>query len=124
MKECHHLGMKNVQTIRQSRRIQLAFDLSTDDASAPRSVSSKGEERENKVHYQKDWFEQSQHKKRSFNCIIHTTLCWIFRVLCLILNYALCLLVCLFKIVRCTLFRMLIDRSNRFICHPIRCSHH
>jgi hypothetical protein len=136
MNECHRLGIKNFQTIRQSRRIQLAFDLCADDPTAPRSVSSKGDDYHQRINCDymavkrsmNDWSQKDQHdNKRSLSFIIDI-LWWIFRVLCLILKYTICLLWCLFKIVRCTIFRVLIEskryRPKGFICHPIRCSHH
>jgi hypothetical protein len=129
MNECHRLGIKNFQSIRQSRQIQLTFDLCTNDATAPRSVSSKDDDdddhhqRINKSDCLNDWSKKYQHKKQSFSFIINI-LCWIFRVLCLILKYTICLLWYLFKIVRCTIFRVLTDRPRGLICHPIRCSHH
>ncbi len=113
MNECHRLGIKNFQSTRQSRRIQLTFDLCTDDAKAPRSVSSKGGERINKFNYLNEYSPKHEHKKRSFNFIINI-FCWIFRMLCLILKYKICLLWCLLKMMRCTIYRI----------YPIRCSRH
>ncbi len=132
MNQCHRLGIKNFKSIRHPKQIKLVFDLCTDDISAVRHVSSKGENYNNKMaisdfnkHFpikksNNDW---SQYFKILMNFVINI-LYLIFRLICLIFKY----IWCLFKIVLCTLFRLLTKskmyRPKAFICHPVRCNHH
>jgi len=136
MNQCHRLGIKNFQSIRHPRQIKLAFDLCTNDASARRYVSSKNDDNNNNQKIEtfdrdyftikklnNDWSEKYQYSKKILIHFTINTLYWIFRVLWIIIKYAICLIWCLFKI-----FRILTEskryRSNTLICHPIRCYHH
>jgi len=134
MHECYRLGIKNFKTIRHPGQIKLAFDLCTNDASARRYVSSNGDDYNVKMgtsdldyltinRSTNDW-----PRKRQYFKILIDFLYWIFRVLCIILKYAIGLIWCLFKIFCCTILRVLTKskryRSNALICHSIRCCHH
>jgi hypothetical protein len=136
MNQCHRLGIKNFKTIRHPRQIKLAFDLCTNDASARRYVSSKNDDNNNNQKIEtfdldyftikklnNDWSEKYQYSKKILIHFTINTLYWIFRVLWIIIKYAICLIWCLFKI-----FRILTEskryHSNTLICHPIRCYHH
>lgn len=138
MIECHRLGIKNFKSIRHPGRIKLAFDLCNDDASAPRSVSSKSDDYHQKIKTSNfnyspikkttnDRPQRYQYLKISITFIINL-LYFICRVLGIILKYIICLIWCLFKIFRCTIFRVLTEsiryRPKALICHSIRCSHH
>ncbi|CAF1553786.1 unnamed protein product, partial [Adineta steineri] len=48
MNKCHYLGIKNFKSIRHPEQIKLVFDLCTDDRFAPKYVSSKGNDYNNK----------------------------------------------------------------------------
>lgn len=120
MKECHHLGIRNFRTIRQPRRIELAFDLSTNDRSAPRYVVSKcHNDQFNDNHLSMKTptnvhrSDKYQYIKNSFICLLNI-IQWIFCVLYYVLKYSNCLLGCLLRIVRCVIFRY----------QSIRCPHH
>jgi hypothetical protein len=137
MNECHRIGIKNFKSIRHPEQIKLVFDLCTDDISAVRHVSSKGDNYNNtmaisdfnkpKLNYfpikksNNDWL---QYFKILMNFIINI-LYLIFRVICLIFKY---IIWCIFKIVLCIIFRVLtkskVYRPKAFICHPVRCNHH
>ena len=143
MSECHRLGIKNFRTIRHSGQIKLVFDLCADDTSAPRHVSSKGDNYNKSMQISndiklkfdyfplkqsnKDWAQQRQYFKIFINFVINI-FHLILRVICLTFKYFSYLLWCLFKIFLCTIFRVLtkskICRPKGFVCHPIRCNHH
>jgi hypothetical protein len=143
MSESHHLGIKNFKSTRHPGQIKLAFDLCTDDISAPRFVSSKGDDYNPKTQisdYDKLKFDYFSIKKTSPNCsqecqyskilinFVINILYLIFRVLCMIFKYTICVIWCLFKIFICTIFRILTEsriyRPKALLCHPVRCNHH
>jgi hypothetical protein len=138
MSECHCLGIKNFKCIRHPGQIKLAFDLCIDDVSAPRYISSKGDDYNQKIDTSdfdyftikkstNDWPTKHQYSKILMNFVI-STLYWIFRVLWIILKYAIRVIWCFFKIFRCIIFRVLTEskryRSKALLCHPVRCYHH
>ncbi len=132
MNECHRLGIKNFKSIRHPRQIKLEFDLCTDDILAPRSVSSKGDDYDKKIQISENFpidnpSREYQYSEILVNFIIKIFYL-IFRVLCIMLKYTICLTWCLFKIFFCTIFRIL-TKSKMYcpeglICYSIRCHHH
>lgn len=118
MSDCYRLGIKNFQTIRYPNQIKLAFDLSTNDLSAPRYVTSKGN----------DYYHQEKITSTNLDYfpIKKSTIDWskllinifygIFRLLCVSLKYGICIIWCLFKIF------CIITKSKR--CHSIQCYQH
>lgn len=141
--ECHHFGIRNFKSIRHPGQIKLAFDLCTNDRLAPKYVSSKGNDHEEKFDFFSNeilqlndlptkktfnnWYQRFQYSKTWMN-FMRNILYLIIRVLYLILKYTSCLIWYLFKILLCISFRLLTDlklyRSDTFICHPVRCYHH
>jgi hypothetical protein len=127
MDECHHLGIKNFKSIRHPGQIKLAFDLCNDDISAPRYVSSKGDDY-NQVKFDYFPIKKSSHgSSQTCQCskilisYVINILYSIFCVFYIIFKYTICLIWCLLKIFLCTIFRIL---TQSRICHPIRCNHH
>ncbi|CAF3356751.1 unnamed protein product [Rotaria socialis] len=140
MNECHRVGIRNFKTIRYPGQIKLAFDLCTDDRSALRRVSSKGngynEKKQvfNKDKFKFDYFPIKKSTANRFQCskilsnFIMTIAHVIFRTSCFILKYTIYLTWYLFKIFLSIIFRLLIESKlyspKTVICHPIRCYHH
>ena len=102
MRECYHLGMRNIRTIRQPRRIQLAFDLSTHDRFAPRYFISKNPDED--LPKENPTIDRCECLKISLRCVLNI-IQWIF-----------CLIYFIFK---SSNFLLKIIRTMIF-----RCSHH
>lgn len=129
MSECHRLGIKNFKTIRYPGEIKLAFDLCTDDISAPRYVSSKGDHDDYNTK-KIDYFPikgKYQYSELLFNFMI-SSFYWIFHILWISLKYSMYVMWCLFKIFRSIIFRALNEskkyQAKPLVCHPIQCYHH
>ncbi|CAF1288819.1 unnamed protein product [Rotaria sordida] len=143
MNEYHRLGIKNFKSIRHLGQIKLAFDLCTDDISAPQYVSFKGNDSNKKIQISNNdklkfdyipikkstnnWLQNCQCSKILMNFIMNIFYLF-FRILCIILKYTIYLIWYLFKILLYIIFRLLTESklycSKSVLCHPIRCYHH
>ena len=119
MKVCHHLGIRNFRTIRQPRRIELAFDLCMNDRSASQYVVSKCHDEQFKpeIFHSNNISMNNQSRKchstkHFFTCLLNL-IQWLFCLVCVVLKYTNCFLWCLLKMIRWVFSRY----------QSIRCSH-